>query len=185
MSIAAWLAILANSMANQKRFHVLELARVNQEHPEDAEVHRETIAKRNEARGNNVLRGVHRLSDALQRAGDLDDTARIFLPLQASGIVESVNQAQGQIGQFVNVTKVGPQSWVEARDKGWGNAVGSVAQHGGAAVGGAVAGLLGGIRNAAERALLEQAKRIQADRAARERPENPGRDLELPGPDRH
>lgn len=183
--LSFWLAILATSMANQKRFHVLELARVNQEHPEDAEIHREIIAKHNEAMGNNVLRAVHRLSDALQRAGDLDDIVRIFLPLRASGIVESVNRAQGQIGQFVNIAKVGPLSWVDARNKGWGNTVISAAQHGGAAVGGAVAGLLGGIRNAAERAVLEQAKRIQADRAARERPENPGRDLELPDPDRH
>lgn len=128
---------------------------------------------------------VRRLSDALQRAGDLDDTARIFLPLQASGIVESVNKAQVQIGQFVNVTRLGPLAWIEARDKGWGHAVVSVAHHGGAAVGEAVAGLFGGIRNAAERAYLEQAKRIEADRAAREKPENPGRDLELSNPDRH
>ena len=179
-----WLAILATSMANQKRFHVLELARVNQEHSEDAEIHREIIAKHNEAMGSNVLRAVGRLSDALQRAGDLDDTARIFLPLQASGIVESVNKAQGQIGQFVNVTRLGPLAWIEARNKGWGHAVVSVAQHGGAAVGGAVAGLLGGIRDAAERAYLEQAKRIEADRAAREKPESPGHDLELSNPDR-
>ena len=117
-----------------------------------------------------------------RRAGELDDAARIFLPLHASGIVESVNKAQGQIGQFVNVTKVGPLSWIEARDKGWGHAVVSVAQQGGAAIGGAVAGLFGGMRNAAERAFLEQAKRIEADRAAREKPENPGRDLELSRP---
>jgi len=121
---------------------------------------------------------VHRLSDALQHAGDLDDIARILLPLQASGIVESVNRAQGQIGQFVNIAKVGPLSWVDARDKGWGNAVISVAHQGTAAVGGAVAGLFGGIRNAAERAVLEQAKRIQADREAREKPGDPGSDLE-------
>ncbi|MCU1531595.1 MAG: hypothetical protein JWO49_1166 [Arthrobacter sp.] len=79
--LSFWLAILATSMANQKRFHVLELARVNQEHSEDAEIHREIIAKHDEAMGSKVLRAVHRLSGALQRAGELDDTARIFLPL--------------------------------------------------------------------------------------------------------
>jgi hypothetical protein len=42
----------------------------------------------------------------------------------------------------------------------------NVAQQGGTAIGGAVAGLFGGMRIAAERAFLEQAKRIEADRAA-------------------
>jgi hypothetical protein len=41
------------------------------------------------------------------------------------------------------------------------------------------------MRNAAERAFLEQAKRIEADRAAKEKPENPGRHLERLSPDRH
>lgn len=143
-------------------------------HSEDAEIHREIIAKHNEAMGSNVLRAVHRLSEALQRAGEMGDVARNFLPLQASGVVESVNKAQGQIGQFVNVTKVGALSWVEARDQGWGNTVVSVARQGGAAIGGGVAGLFGGIRDAAERAYLEQAKRIESDRAAREKPESSG-----------
>lgn len=39
--------------------------------------------------------------------------------------------------------------------------------------------------NVAERSFIEQAKRIEADRAAREKPEDPGRDLELSSPDRH
>jgi hypothetical protein len=165
-------------MANQKRFHVLELARVNREHPEDAEIHREVIAKRNEAMGNNVLLATRRLGDALAAAGDIDDVARIFQPVQVSAVVESVNKAQGQIGQFVIVAKVGQLSWVGARNEGWGNTVVSVAQQGGTAVGGAVAGLFGGIRNAAERAVFEQANRIEADRATRGKPEKPGNDLE-------
>lgn len=158
-------------MANQKRFHVLELARVNREHPEDAEIHREVIAKRNEAMGNNVLLATRRLGDALAAAGDIDDVARIFQPVQVSAVVESVNKAQGQIGR------------VGARNEGWGNTVVSVAQQGGAAVGGAVAGLFGGIRNAAERAVFEQANRIEADRATRGKPEKPGNDLERSSPD--
>lgn len=66
-------AKVAEDLAREelKRFHVLELARVNQGQPEDAETHREVIAKHNEAMGSNVLRAVHRLSDALHRAGTL------------------------------------------------------------------------------------------------------------------
>jgi hypothetical protein len=68
--------------------------------------------------------------------------------------------------------------------RGGGNAVVSVAQQGGAAVGGAVAGLFGDIRNAAEHAVLEQAKRIQTVQATRKGPEKPGQDLELSSPGR-
>jgi hypothetical protein len=109
--LSFWLSILAISLANQKRFHVLELARVNQEHPEDAEIHREVIAKHNEAMGLNVSRALGRLSDALKEAGNVDDIGRLFQPVQASELVQSVNAAHGQIDQFVAMAELESLTW--------------------------------------------------------------------------
>jgi hypothetical protein len=172
--LSFWLSILSVSIMNQKRFHVLELARVNQEHPEDAEIHREVIDKHNEAMGQNVSRAIQRLSDALDAAGQVGDVTRALQPIPSRDLVRSVNTAQGQIAQFVDMTRLGDFSWVNAAEKAWGRSVAAVAQKGGAAVGGAVKGVFGGARNAAERAILKQAERIEADRRKGAKDAEPG-----------
>jgi hypothetical protein len=176
--LSFWLSILAISLANQKRFHVLELARVNQEHPEDAEIHREVTAKHNEAMGLNVSRAIKRLSDALEDAGSVGDLARVLQPIPARSLVQAVNSAHGQVDQFVSITELDALSWGDATDKGWGRSVADVAQKGGAAVGSSVKGLFGGARNAAERAVLKQAKRIETERSARAAEKASAKDLE-------
>ncbi|MFD1212091.1 hypothetical protein ACFQ36_08560 [Arthrobacter sp. GCM10027362] len=182
--LSFWLSILAVSLANQRRFHVLELARVNQEHPEDAAIHREVIGKHNEAMARNVSRALQRLNEALQSAGKVKDLERVVQPIPARDLVRAVNRAHGQLGRFVNMAKLGTLSWTDSSQKDWGKAVADVAQQGGAAVGGAVNGVFGGIRNLAEQAVLIQAKRIEAERAARDQGGEPGKDIDVVDPDR-
>lgn len=179
-----WLSILAVSLINQKRFHVLELARVDQEHPEDAQAHREIIAKHNQATEQNVARALRRLTAALEQAGRVGDLDRVLQPISAADLVQAVNQAHEQIGKFVSMAQTGPLAWTNAAAKDWSQSVADIAQKSGDAVGGVVKGIFTGVRGIAERAILEQAKRIEAEQEARKAQRGPGTDLDLKGPDR-
>jgi hypothetical protein len=179
-----WLSILAVSLINQKRFHILELAWVHQEHPEDAEAHREVITKHNQAMAQNVARALQRLTAALEQAGRVGDLDRALQPISAADLVRAVNQAHDQIGKFVSVAQIGPLVWANAAAKDWSQSVADLAQKGGGAVGGVVKGIFTGVRGIAERAILEQAKRIEAEQAARKAQRGPGKDIDPKGPDR-
>jgi hypothetical protein len=129
--------------------------------------------------GRNVSRALQRLNAALESAGNVKELEWVVQPVPARELVRAVNQAHNQIGTFVNMAKLGTLSWTDSSEKDWGKSVADVAQQGGAAVGGAVRGIFGGIRSLAEQAVLLQAKRIEAERAARDQGGEPGKDIDL------
>ncbi|MCG2621275.1 hypothetical protein LVY72_05030 [Arthrobacter sp. I2-34] len=179
-----WLSMTAVSLIDQKRFHILEIARGEQEHPEDADARRDAVARHHQAMGQSIARTLQRLTRALEQAGRVSDLDRVFQPISAADLVQAVNQAHEQIGRFVSIAQIGPLAWLDASQKDWSKSVADVAQKGSDAVGGAVKGLFAGVRGVAERAILEQAKRIQAEQAARKAHREPGKDVDLRGPDR-
>lgn len=167
-----WVGVLARTVSLEDRQYVLELARVEEEKPEDVESHRRGIHLARERRHSKIFQALTAITESVQGFSNLSNRVKVANPFDAPKIVQYSNEMSAGIGEFlthlgVGVVEIGQLergSWAGALKGLVGETAEGVGAHG-SRVAGQAKGISGKVRAHRDQAVLAKAERIRSRRS--------------------
>ena len=114
-----WLGMLARSMAVQDRQHLLELARVESESPEQLAAHREGLVAARAHRTGRIVEALRRINESLVEAGTLKNLGYVANPISSRRVTKGSNAVTDQVVEFVTHTEIELDALGRVAGKRW------------------------------------------------------------------
>lgn len=168
-----WLGVLARAVATQDRQHLLELARVEAQHPDQLEAHRRGLVAARSHRLGRITDALRRINESLVGAGTLTNFGYVANPLSSRAVTRGSEEITGHVLTFAAHADVNLDDLGQVEGKAWLSAVRGLAgdvKSGVDDTASTAARRVGQfsrvIKTAGEERALARAERIRARRAA-------------------
>ena len=168
-----WLDILARAVSVQDRQHLLELARVEAQHPDQLEAHRRGLVAARSHRLGRITDALRRINESLVGAGTLTNFGYVANPLSSRAVTRGSEEITGHVLTFAAHADVNLDDLGQVEGKAWLSAVRGLAgdvKSGVDDTASTAARRVGQfsrvIKTAGEERALARAERIRARRAA-------------------
>lgn len=138
-----WLGVLARAISLQDRYSIIELARVQDEHPLQLDGHQKRLAVARREREQEITASLEAVANSVARAAQLTNAAKVTNPLNAPRVVRRANALNADVDRFathaaLQVTATSadePTRWIRAARDPAGDARSAVGAAGSEVVG--------------------------------------------------